>query len=62
MRAVSLDAGRIVLDGAEISRVKGKQLKALRSAMQFVFEDPYGALDPKMRPAAAWSHRCATTG
>ena len=32
-----------------ISRVKGKQLKELRSAMQFVFQDPYGAFDPKMR-------------
>jgi len=41
------------LDGAEISRVKGKQLRALRSAMQFVFEDPYGAFDPKMRPGSS---------
>jgi peptide/nickel transport system ATP-binding protein len=49
LRAVSLDSGHITFDGAEISRAKGKQLKALRRSMQFVFQDPYGAFDPKMR-------------
>jgi peptide/nickel transport system ATP-binding protein len=49
LRAVSLDAGHIVYEGADISRIKGKQLKALRRSMQFVFQDPYGAFDPKMR-------------
>jgi len=49
LRAVSLDRGSIVFDGQDISRVKGKRLKNLRSSMQFVFQDPYGAFDPKMR-------------
>jgi len=49
LRAVSSDAGQIVYDGEDITRVKGKQLKALRRSMQFVFQDPYGAFDPKMR-------------
>jgi oligopeptide/dipeptide ABC transporter ATP-binding protein len=48
LRAVSASAGHITFDGADITRVKGKQLKALRRAMQFVFQDPYGAFDPKM--------------
>lgn len=49
LRAVSSDAGRIVYDSADITRIKGNQLKALRRSMQFVFQDPYGAFDPKMR-------------
>jgi peptide/nickel transport system ATP-binding protein len=49
LRAVSSDAGQIVYDGTDITRIKGKQLKALRRSMQFVFQDPYGAFDPKMR-------------
>jgi peptide/nickel transport system ATP-binding protein len=48
LRAVASSAGTITFDGADITRVKGKQLKALRRSMQFVFQDPYGAFDPKM--------------
>lgn len=46
--AVSPTSGRILFDGRDITRAKGKQLKALRRSMQFVFQDPYGAFDPKM--------------
>jgi peptide/nickel transport system ATP-binding protein len=53
LRAVRADSGKITFDGAEISRAKGKQLKALRRSMQFVFQDPYGAFDPKMRLGAS---------
>ncbi len=49
LRAVPATAGRVTFDGADITRVKGKQLKMLRRSMQFVFQDPYGAFDPKMR-------------
>jgi peptide/nickel transport system ATP-binding protein len=49
LRAVSSTAGQIVYDGSDITRIKGNQLKALRRSMQFVFQDPYGAFDPKMR-------------
>ena len=49
LQAISADSGHITFDGEKISGIKGKELKALRSAMQFVFQDPYGAFDPKMR-------------
>ena len=49
LQAVSADSGHITFDGEKISGATGKKLKALRSAMQFVFQDPYGAFDPKMR-------------
>jgi oligopeptide/dipeptide ABC transporter ATP-binding protein len=48
LRAVASSSGHIVFDGADITGAKGKQLKALRRSMQFVFQDPYGAFDPKM--------------
>jgi peptide/nickel transport system ATP-binding protein len=48
LRAVPVDAGHVVFDGVDITKVKGKQVKALRRSMQFVFQDPYGAFDPKM--------------
>ncbi len=49
LQAVTADSGHITFDGEEISGVKGRDLKALRRSMQFVFQDPYGAFDPKMR-------------
>jgi oligopeptide/dipeptide ABC transporter ATP-binding protein len=53
LRAVDASAGHIVFDGKDITRAKGKQLKALRRSMQFVFQDPYGAFDPKMSLGAS---------
>jgi oligopeptide/dipeptide ABC transporter ATP-binding protein len=48
LRAVDATDGHIVFDGDDITGAKGKRLKALRRSMQFVFQDPYGAFDPKM--------------
>jgi oligopeptide/dipeptide ABC transporter ATP-binding protein len=48
LRAVDATEGQIIFDGDDITAAKGKQLKALRRSMQFVFQDPYGAFDPKM--------------
>lgn len=43
--------GKIVLDGTEISNLSGKPLRDLRSKMQIVFQDPFGALSPRMSVA-----------
>jgi peptide/nickel transport system ATP-binding protein len=48
LRAVAPTSGHIVFGGRDITRAKGKELKALRRSMQFIFQDPYGAFDPKM--------------
>jgi oligopeptide/dipeptide ABC transporter ATP-binding protein len=48
LHAVEPSAGHILFDGRDITRAKGRELKALRRSMQFVFQDPYGAFDPKM--------------
>jgi peptide/nickel transport system ATP-binding protein len=53
LRAVDATDGHIVFDGEDITGVKGKRLKELRRSMQFVFQDPYGAFDPKMTLGAS---------
>lgn len=39
-------SGRILVGGADLANVRGKELFALRSRMQPVFQDPYGSLNP----------------
>jgi peptide/nickel transport system ATP-binding protein len=53
LRAVDATSGHIVFDGRDITKAKGAELKALRRSMQFVFQDPYGAFDPRMTLGAS---------
>ena len=41
-------AGEILLDGQDISHIKEKELRKLRSRIQIVFQDPYSSLSPRM--------------
>lgn len=41
-------AGSILLDGQDISHIKEKALRKLRSRIQIVFQDPYSSLSPRM--------------
>ena len=40
--------GSIEFEGKDISKIKGKELKAYRKDMQMIFQDPYASLDPRM--------------
>jgi oligopeptide/dipeptide ABC transporter ATP-binding protein len=44
--------GRIVFEGQDISRLKGRQLKPFRRDVQMIFQDPYGSLNPRRRVGA----------
>lgn len=44
-------AGRVVVDGTDITGRAEKDLRFLRRALQIVFQDPMGSLDPRMRVA-----------
>ena len=42
-------AGEIKYEGIEMTKLSGKQLKKVREHMQIVFQDPFSALDPRMK-------------
>ena len=46
---VDITSGRIVFDGQEISSLGRSAMRPLRRKMQMVYQDPFGALDPRMR-------------
>jgi peptide/nickel transport system ATP-binding protein len=52
-------AGRIVLDGVELSRTAGSRPKEARRRLQIVFQNPYESLNPKHRvdEAISWPAR-----
>lgn len=41
-------AGRIILDGVDITDMKQKELKPYRKKMQMIFQDPYASLNARM--------------
>lgn len=41
--------GKILLDGKDVTHVKGKELKDVREKMQIIFQDPYSSLNPRLR-------------
>ena len=42
-------SGRVVVDGVDVGHASGAELRRLRRQMQPVFQDPYAALNPRMR-------------
>jgi len=44
---VTPKSGRIILDGDDITDVKGASLRALRRRIQLVYQNPFGSLDPR---------------
>jgi peptide/nickel transport system ATP-binding protein len=47
MRLTDPTRGRILFEGEDISKLKGRRLKPVRKKMQMVFQDPYASLDPR---------------
>ncbi|UOR00516.1 ATP-binding cassette domain-containing protein [Leucobacter allii] len=45
---VPVAGGRIEFDGRDITRLSGRERRALASDIQVVFQDPYGSLNPMM--------------
>ncbi len=48
LRLVEPTAGRVVFAGRDISHSRQRELRFVRRHMQMVFQDPDGALDPRM--------------
>ena len=47
LRLIDPTAGTIVVDGKDITSLRGPALRRHRDSMQMVFQDPYSSLDPK---------------
>ena len=47
LRLIDPSAGRIIVDGTDITELKGSALKPYRKKMQVVFQDPFSSLDPR---------------
>lgn len=48
IRLLDTTSGQILLEGKDITNVKGEELRALRRKMQIIFQDPYSSLNPRM--------------
>ena len=42
-------AGEILYDGVDLTKLKRKQLRALRRRIQIIFQDPYSSLNPRIK-------------
>jgi oligopeptide/dipeptide ABC transporter ATP-binding protein len=49
LRLLEADAGRVVLDGVDLMSLSREELRAKRSEMQIVFQEPYESLNPRMK-------------
>ncbi len=48
IRLLPPTAGRVIFEGQDLTSLHGASLKQARRAMGVVFQDPFGALDPRM--------------
>ncbi|KVC57787.1 dipeptide ABC transporter ATP-binding protein [Burkholderia stagnalis] len=48
LRLVESQSGSIEFDGRDISAMKGADLQALRRNIQFIFQDPFASLNPRL--------------
>jgi oligopeptide transport system ATP-binding protein len=48
MRLIKPTAGRVVFDHEDVLSLRGRALKAFRRDVQFIFQDPYASLNPRM--------------
>ncbi|AFY44727.1 ABC transporter ATP-binding protein [Nostoc sp. PCC 7107] len=49
LRLIEPISGEIIFDGQNITKLKGETLQKLRREMQIVFQNPFSALDPRMK-------------
>ncbi len=48
LRLVESQSGTIIFNGQTITNLKGPELQHLRRDIQFIFQDPYASLDPRV--------------
>jgi oligopeptide/dipeptide ABC transporter ATP-binding protein len=53
LRLVPAVGGTVRFEGADVTRLRGRRLKAYRRAAQIVFQDPDNSLDPRLKVGPA---------
>jgi len=48
VQIVPTSAGRLVLDGRDVTNARGRELRHVRDRVQIVFQDPFASLNPRM--------------
>jgi oligopeptide transport system ATP-binding protein len=52
LRLIEPSSGEIWFKGADVRRMNGDDLRALRRDMQIIFQDPYASLNPRLKVGA----------
>jgi oligopeptide transport system ATP-binding protein len=53
VRLYDPDEGSVDFDGQDVLAAEGAELRALRRAIQMIYQDPYSSLNPRLRVGAA---------
>lgn len=48
-RLIEPSEGRVVFEGAEVGTLRNEALRRLRQDIQFIFQDPYSSMNPRLR-------------
>ncbi|OGO36527.1 MAG: peptide ABC transporter substrate-binding protein [Chloroflexi bacterium RBG_16_57_8] len=48
LQLYKITTGEVLFEGADLTKMKGEQLRRMRRNMQLIFQDPYASLDPRM--------------
>lgn len=62
LRLTDPTSGRIEFDGTDISTLSQRRLRSVRRNLQFVFQDPFSSLDPRMRAGSIVTEPLAVHG
>jgi peptide/nickel transport system ATP-binding protein len=48
IRLIEPTSGQVIYDGVDVTKLNKEQMRALRSRVQIIFQDPYSSLNPRM--------------
>ncbi|MEW8369724.1 MAG: ABC transporter ATP-binding protein [Candidatus Thiodiazotropha sp.] len=51
LQLIDITRGGVSLEGRELTRMKGRELRRLRADLQIIFQDPVSSMNPRMRVA-----------